>query len=110
MKKIFAFSLPSNFKRYCGNIVGINDFSFVYVCLCLYSPRSHISSALFVAISLPAILTNFELAERIKFALGQFGAILSVKASRDRKNRPYAFVQFQVPRIPGTLPLLYVHF
>ena len=46
--------------------------------------------------SLPAILTNFQLAERIKFALGQFGAIVSVKASRDRKNRPYAFVQFQV--------------
>ena len=48
--------------------------------------------------SLPSVLTNFELVERIKIALGPFGSISSVKASRDGNNRPYAFVRFQVHR------------
>lgn len=74
-----------------------------YYLLCIFDilscpvfPYLLVVSVFIVFFSLPAFLSNFELVERIKFCLAPFGNIVSVKASRDRKNRPYAFVQFQV--------------
>ena len=46
--------------------------------------------------SLPAFLSNEELTEELWRIFKRFGSILSVKASRDVKGRPFGFVQFQV--------------
>lgn len=60
-------------------------------------------------VSLPANLSNPELAERVKAALSPYGAISGVKTSRDLKNRPFAFVQFEVSHILIHARLVYCY-
>lgn len=45
--------------------------------------------------SLPSVLSDFELSDRLSQVLGAYGKIVNVKASRDARGRPFAFVQFE---------------
>lgn len=46
--------------------------------------------------SLPAYLSNEELSEELWRLFQTYGSLISVKASRDIKGRPFGFVQFTV--------------
>lgn len=45
--------------------------------------------------SLPSILSDAELSDRLFQVLGRYGQIVNIKASRDGRGRPFAFVQFE---------------
>lgn len=46
--------------------------------------------------SLPASFTDEELEHHLRSLLSQYGSIVSTRAGRDKKQRPYCFVQFKV--------------
>ena len=48
------------------------------------------------AFSLPSALNDTELSERLFQILSVYGRIVNIKASRDTRGRPFAFVQFEV--------------
>lgn len=48
--------------------------------------------------SLPSILSNLDITQRLQAVFAPYGRISHIKTSRDGKGRPFAFVQFEVPR------------
>lgn len=48
------------------------------------------------SLSLPSSFSDDELQHHLRSLLGRYGTIHCTKAARDKKRRPYCFVQFQV--------------